>query len=167
MKRLFQSICFIGGMMTMILGSCANDPLIGEWKCYDFKISDTTGIPQELILNGIESAKQTTLCFNKDSSYQEDYIVEETEVISTIGNFSIVGDSIYLIPVKMGGKELTDPSEISYRYIANDENLSLIAQAKAYQFEQNGTSLILKDMIYNAASRSRTNQTFLYFSKNQ
>lgn len=155
----------MGIAATMMLGSCTDSSLFGEWKCYDFVIADTTGIPAALIKSGIESAKSTILSLNEDSTYQEDYVVEDAEIISTLGNFSIMGDSIYFSPVQMGGKELTDTSAIEYRYIANDERLANIIFPKRYRFELTNNQLKLLDLIYSGASRSKTNQTTMFYEK--
>lgn len=155
----------MGIAATMMLGSCTDSSLFGEWKCYDFVIADTTGIPAALIKSGIESAKSTILSLNEDSTYQEDYVVEDAEIISTLGNFSIMGDSIYFSPVQMGGKELTDTSAIEYRYIANDERLANITFPKRYRFELANNQLKLLDLIYSGASRSKTNQTTMFYEK--
>lgn len=165
MKRFSRVLISMGIAATMLLGSCTDSSLFGEWKCYDFVIADTTGIPAELIKSGIESAKSTTLFLNEDSTYQEDYIVEDTEIISTLGNYSIVGDSICFSPVQMGGKELTDTSAIEYRYIANDERLASITFPKRYRLELAGNQLKLLDLIYSGASRSKTNQTTMFYEK--
>ena len=87
MKRLSRVLISIGIAATMLLGSCTDSSLFGEWKCYDFTIADTTGIPAELIKSGVESAKSTTLFLNEDSTYQEDYVVEDAEIISTLGKY--------------------------------------------------------------------------------
>ncbi len=161
-----KSSAFISATIIALgLNSCSESPFIGEWKCYDFVISDTTGIPGSVIEEGINSAKSTTLALFEDSTYREDYIVEETEVISTIGNFSIIGDSIYFQPERLGGKELTDTSAIEYESIANNERLSEISFAKSYQFEMKDSKLILKNLIYGGASRNKTNMTYMYYEK--
>ncbi|MBO7606844.1 MAG: hypothetical protein J6T28_04425 [Paludibacteraceae bacterium] len=165
MKRLSRVLISIGIAATMLLGSCTDSSLFGEWKCYDFTIADTTGIPAELIKSGVESAKSTTLFLNEDSTYQEDYVVEDAEIISTLGNYSIIGDSICFSPVQMGGKELTDTSAIEYRYIANDERLASITFPKRYKYELKDNKLMLKEMIYSGASRSKTNETTMFYEK--
>ncbi len=165
MKRFFRFLIPMGIIATALLSSCEESTLIGEWKCYDFTIADTTGIPAELIKNGIESAKSTTLFLYKDSTYQEDYIVEDAEIISTLGNYSILGDSISFSPVQMGSKELTDTSAIEYRYIANDERLASITFPKQYKYELKEKKLLLKDLIYSGASRNKTNETTMFYEK--
>jgi len=165
MKRFSRVLISMGIAATMMLGSCTDSSLFGEWKCYDLTIADTTGIPAELINSGIESAKSTTLFINEDSTYREDYIVEDAEIISTIGNYSIVGDSICFSPIQMGGKEMTDTSAIEYRYIANDERLASITFPKRYKLELADNKLKLLDLIYSGASRSKTNQTTMFYEK--
>lgn len=165
MKRFSRVLIPMGIAATMMLGSCTDSSLFGEWKCYDLTIADTTGIPAELINSGIESAKSTTLFINEDSTYREDYIVEDAEIISTIGNYSIVGDSICFSPIQMGGKEMTDTSAIEYRYIANDERLASITFPKKYKLELADNKLKLLDLIYSGASRSKTNQTTMFYEK--
>ncbi|MCR5498449.1 MAG: hypothetical protein K6F48_11490 [Paludibacteraceae bacterium] len=165
MKRFSRVLISMGIAATMMLGSCTDSSLFGEWKCYDLTIADTTGIPAELINSGIESAKSTTLFINEDSTYREDYIVEDAEIISTIGNYSIVGDSICFSPIQMGGKEMTDTSAIEYRYIANDERLASITFPKKYKLELANNKLKLLDLIYSGASRSKTNQTTMFYEK--
>lgn len=165
MKRFSRVLISMGIAATMMLGSCTDSFLFGEWKCYDLTIADTTGIPAELIKSGIESAKSTTLFINEDSTYREDYIVEDAEIISTIGNYSIMGDSILFSPVQMGGKEITDTSAIEYRYIANDERLASITFPKRYKLELADNKLKLLDLIYSGASRSKTNQTTMFYEK--
>lgn len=154
-------------IIALGISSCSESPLVGEWKCNDFVISDTAGIPSNVIEDGIISAKSTTLTINEDSTYQEDYIVEETEIISTIGAYSIKGDSIYFFPERLGGKELTDTSAIVYEFIANNERLSEIAFPKKYQLELKDSKLILMDMIYGGVSRNKTNKTYMYFGKEE
>ena len=165
MKRFSRVLISMGIAATMLLGSCTDSSLFGEWKCYDFVIADTTGIPAELIKSGIESAKSTTLFLNEDSTYQEDYVVEDAEIISTLGNYSIIGDSICFSPVQMGGRERMDTSAIEYRYIANDERLANITFPKRYKFELKDKKLLLKEMIYSGASRSKTNETTMFYEK--
>ena len=155
----------MGIAASLLLGSCTDSSLFGEWKCYDLTIADTTGIPAELIKSSVESAKSTILILNEDSTYQEDYVVEGAEIISTLGNYSITKDSILFSPVQMGGKEQTDTSAIEYRYIANDERLASISFPKQYRFELKDKKLILKELIYSGASRSKTNETTMSYEK--
>lgn len=155
----------MGIVATLLLGSCTDSSLNGEWKCYDLTIADTTGIPAELIKSSVESAKSTILILNEDSTYQEDYVVEDDEIISTLGIYSVTKDSIFFSPVQIGGKELTDTSAIEYRYIANDERLASITFPKQYRFELKDKKLMFKELIYSGASRSKTNEKTMFYEK--
>lgn len=164
-QSLPKSLLSTIACLLLLSTSCSDNGIQGKWKCYDFLIEDTTGIPAVLIEEAVSSAQNTLLIFNADSSYQQDYIVEESELISEIGRYTIKEDHIFLNPEKIGVKELSDNAEIEYKSIANSDFLSDIARAKDYQFEWKEDQLTLKEFIYRGQSRNKTNKTSLLFER--
>lgn len=161
-KNLLYTIFFTFLLFT----SCTDKSVIGEWECYDFTIADTTGIASSLIESAVESAKGTILIFHEDSTYQQDYMVEGSEIISERGHYSIHEDKLALIPEKIGTKEISDPTEIEYKSIANSDFLTDIANFANYQYKLEDEELQLIDYIYGQ-SRNKTNQTILSFKRVQ
>ncbi len=160
-----KSLLYTIACLLLLSTSCSDKGIQGEWKCYDFLIEDTTGIPAILIEEAVSSAQNTILIFNADSSYQQDYIVEESELISEIGRYTVKENHIFLNPEKIGVKELSDNAEIEYKSIANSDFLSDIARAKDYQFEYLDNKLTLMEFIYRGQSRNKTNKTSMLFER--
>lgn len=160
-----KTLLYSSILNLLVFTSCMEKGITGEWKCYDFIIADTTGIPSVLIEEAKKSAVNTVMIFNEDSTYQQDYIVEETELISEIGHYSIREDNIALNPEKIGVKELSSQEEIEYKSIANSDFLTAIAQHKKYRFKIEGEQLSLIDFIYGGLSRNKTNETTLKFQR--
>ncbi len=162
--RKITHILFAATIFILSFASCSEESIQGEWKCYDFTIEDTTGIPSVLIEEAVKNAKSTTLIFQKDSTYRQDYIVENSEIFSETGHYSIHENRLVLNPEKIGFKEISDPSDIEYKSIANNDFFSDITKVSNYQFQMEKDQLKLTDYIYGQ-SRNKTNKTTMSFSR--
>lgn len=162
----FKTLLYTFALAALTLTSCTDKGIFGEWRCNDFTIADTTGIPKTLVDNAVESAQGTVLIFHEDSTYQQDYIVEEQELISEIGHFTIQDNNLTLNPEKIGVKELSDNKAIEYNSIANSDFLTAIAKVSKYQIELKNDQLQLIDFIYGP-SRNKNNKTTLFFERRE